>query len=86
MRVLVCSQLFYLFEDFNSSVLSKILQTIVNCTIILSATSLTVESLPKYRYPNYGNQEVALARAPCTDARARILPTFPHAHSRTHAP
>eukprot|EP00466_Bigelowiella_natans_P010145 jgi/Bigna1/82352/fgenesh1_pg.91_\ len=51
------ARLFYLFEDFKSATLSRIVQTIVNIMIILSALSLMIESLPKYRYPEYGEKE-----------------------------
>ena len=53
----LAQRVFRVFEDFDSCVLAKGVQSFVMLTIITSAVSLTVESLPQHRYPNHGTRE-----------------------------
>eukprot|EP00466_Bigelowiella_natans_P021252 jgi/Bigna1/82898/fgenesh1_pg.99_\ len=51
------SNVFHLFEDMESSTLSSVVQGFITIMIVISTISLTVESLPKYRYPNHGSNQ-----------------------------
>jgi len=50
-------KLFLLWEYSKSGVVGMILQTFVRLAIILSAVAITVESLERYRFPNFGEEE-----------------------------
>jgi len=48
--------IFSIFEDVSSKV-GLVAQLIMTLTILVSVIALGIESLPQYRYPNYGSQE-----------------------------
>ncbi len=48
---------FLLFEEFHSCRLAAVVHTVVLVSIVLSSVSMCIESLPEYRYPNYGSDE-----------------------------
>jgi len=53
----VFEKIFFIFEDFDGGIIGSAVQTAMNLLIVLSIIALAVETLPAYRYPNYGDNE-----------------------------
>lgn len=49
--------IFYLLDNPQYSFYSRMVSFIIMALIFLSCISFTIQSLPKYRYPNYGEKE-----------------------------